>query len=108
MRAYFSSDFSIYSMPLNIVMSHPVGIVTVDAEIGEGCQILQNVTIGKVSGKSPVIGSNVFIGAGSIIIGDVKVGDNVVIGAGSVVVKNIPSNCTYINRIEPRILKNGR
>ena len=38
------------------------------------------------------IGSNVFIGAGSIVLPGVSIGDNVVIGAGSVVSKDIPSN----------------
>ena len=38
------------------------------------------------------IGSNVFIGAGSIVLPGVTIGDNVVIGAGSVVSKDIPSN----------------
>lgn len=38
------------------------------------------------------IGNNVWIGAGSIILGGVTIGDNSVIGAGSVVTKSIPSN----------------
>ncbi len=38
------------------------------------------------------IGSNIFIGAGSIILPGVTVGDNVVIGAGSVITKNVPDN----------------
>jgi acetyltransferase-like isoleucine patch superfamily enzyme len=38
------------------------------------------------------IGSNVFIGAGAIILPDVVIGDNVVIGAGSLVNKNVPAN----------------
>lgn len=38
------------------------------------------------------IGSNVWIGANSVILPGVTIGDNVVIGAGSVVTKNIPSN----------------
>lgn len=33
---------------------------------------------------------NVFIGAYSIIIGDVKIGSNVIIGAGSVITKDVP------------------
>ena len=37
------------------------------------------------------IGSNCFIGAGTIILGNVKIGDNVVIGANSLVNKDIPS-----------------
>ena len=39
-----------------------------------------------------VIGNNVWIGGGAIILPGVTIGDNVVIGAGSVVTKNIPSN----------------
>lgn len=38
------------------------------------------------------IGNNVFIGAGSRILYDVKIGDNVVIAAGSIVTRDIPSN----------------
>lgn len=36
------------------------------------------------------IGNNVFIGAYSIILYDVKIGNNVIIGAGSVITKDIP------------------
>lgn len=39
-----------------------------------------------------VIGNNVWIGGGVIIMPGVTIGDNVVIGAGSVVTKDIPSN----------------
>lgn len=39
-----------------------------------------------------VIGNNVWIGGGSVILPGVKIGDNVVIGAGSVVTKSIPSD----------------
>ncbi|WP_253200562.1 DapH/DapD/GlmU-related protein [Clostridium sp. CF012] len=35
------------------------------------------------------IGNNVFIGAGSIILPNVKIGNNVIIGAGSIVTKDI-------------------
>lgn len=36
------------------------------------------------------IGDNVFFGANSTILYDVKIGDNVIIGAGSLVNKDIP------------------
>ena len=39
-----------------------------------------------------IIGDNVWIGGGAIIMAGVVIGDNVVIGAGSVVTKDIPSN----------------
>ncbi len=38
------------------------------------------------------IGSNVWIGAGAVIVPGVHIGDNTVIGAGSVVTKDIPAN----------------
>ena len=39
-----------------------------------------------------VIGDNVWIGGGAILMPGVTIGDNVVIGAGSVVTKDIPSD----------------
>lgn len=39
-----------------------------------------------------IIGDNVWIGGGAIIMPGVTIGNNVVIGAGSVVTKNIPDN----------------
>ncbi|OOM16544.1 acyltransferase [Clostridium saccharobutylicum] len=39
-----------------------------------------------------IIGNNVFIGWGSIILPGSIIGDNVIVGAGSVVTKNIPPN----------------
>ena len=45
-----------------------------------------------VQEKRITIGSNVWIGANSIILPGVKIGDNVVIGAGSVVCHDIPNN----------------
>jgi len=39
-----------------------------------------------------IIGNNVWVGANSVILPNVKIGDNVVIGAGSIVVKDVPPN----------------
>jgi len=39
-----------------------------------------------------VIGSNVFIGSGAIILPGVTIGDNVIIGAGSIVTKSFEGN----------------
>lgn len=38
------------------------------------------------------IGSNVFVGAGTIVLPGVRIGNNVIIGAGSVVSRSIPDN----------------
>lgn len=39
-----------------------------------------------------IIGDNVWIGSGAIIMPGVTIGNNVVIGVGSIVTKNIPDN----------------
>ena len=68
------------------------------AVIGEDCRIYQNVTIGEVNRKAPIIGRNCLIGAGAIILGDIKIGENVKIGAGAVVSTDIPDNCTVVSQ----------
>lgn len=72
------------------------------AIIGKNCTIFHHCTIGsntfddsKHTG-SPVIGDNVFIGAGAKIIGNVKIGNNVRIGAGCIVCEDIPDNATVV------------
>lgn len=68
------------------------------AEIGENCWIYQNVTIGEVDKKAPVIGDNCLIGAGAVIIGGIKVGSRVKVGAGAVVSADIPDGCTVVSQ----------
>ena len=68
------------------------------AQIGENCCIYQNVTIGEIDRKVPVIGNNCLIGAGAVIIGDIRIGDNVKIGAGAVVNTNVPDNYTVVSQ----------
>ena len=46
----------------------------------------------KTQTKPVIIGDNVWIGGGVIILPGVTIGNNVVIGAGSVVTKDIPDN----------------
>ncbi|GIN73178.1 galactoside O-acetyltransferase [Bacillus sp. J14TS2] len=59
-----------------------------------------------------VIGDNVWIGAGAIILPGVRIGENTVIGAGSVVTKDIPANviavgspCRVVREINEHDLK---
>lgn len=66
--------------------------------IGDRVQICQNVTIGRNFGdkRVPVIGNNVYIGAGSVVFGEIEIGDNVIIGSNSLINKSIPPNCTVV------------
>lgn len=64
--------------------------------IGENCTIFGNVTMGskwshgKCEGEAPVIGKNVLIGAGAVILGAVHIGNNAIIGANAVVTMDVP------------------
>lgn len=66
--------------------------------IGNNCQINQNVTIGRNFGDKdvPILGDNVYVGAGSVIFGEIKIGNNVIIGSNSLVNKDIPDNVTVV------------
>lgn len=68
------------------------------AVIGENCTIQQHVTLGGGGGPDglPVLGNNVVVGAGAVILGGVHIGNNVRIGANAVVLTDIPDNCTAV------------
>lgn len=76
------------------------------AAIGARCRIYQNVTIGEVEGKAPVIGEGCLIGAGAVLVGDIRIGADVKIGAGAVVHQDVPDGCTVVAQ-PPRIWKRG-
>lgn len=66
-------------------------IVNGNAKIGDNCQFHGNNCIGNkgvLSDKAPVLGDNIDIGVGAVIIGDISIADNVRIGANATVVKS--------------------
>lgn len=69
-------------------------------KIGKNCTIYSNVVLGDKHGIDgngyPIIGDNVTIGAGAIILGNLKIAENSVIGANSVVIKDIPKNAVAV------------
>ncbi len=68
-----------------------------DAVIGDRCGIQQDVTIGMSMGPGvPVIGDDVYIGAGAKVLGRVSVGDGAVIAANSLVISDVPPRSTAI------------
>lgn len=68
----------------NVTLAPRVHILAHDASTKKE---LGYTKIGKV-----LIGNNVFIGASSIILPNVKIGNKVIVGAGSVVSKDVPDN----------------
>lgn len=78
-------------------IAHGTGIVIGGyAKIGRNALLLHQVTIGAPSpervAKMPVIGDNVFLGAGAKVIGGIRVGNDVFIGVNAIVAQNIPDN----------------
>ena len=69
-------------------------VVNPTAVIGNNCNLSQFTTIGSNDDKAAEIGDNTYIGPGVCIVENVKIGSNVTIGAGSVVTKDIPDNAT--------------
>lgn len=95
-----------------LFIDHGSGVVIGEtAEIGENVTIYQGVTLGgtgKETGKRhPTVGDNVVIGAGSHLLGSIKVGDNVKVGAGSVVVHDVPSDSTVVGNPGRPVIMGG-
>ncbi len=69
-------------------------VINTRARIGKNCNIAHNVTIGQANrGKLegyPTIGDNVWIGTGSVIVGNIKIGSNVLIAPNSFVNVDVP------------------
>ena len=78
-----------------------------DVKIGENCSVVSGVLIGTLGlGDKgvPVIGDNVYIGAGAKILGGIQIGNNVKIGANAVVLNDVPDGATAVG-IPARILE---
>jgi len=87
------------------VLIHSYGVVINTAVCGgSDIKIEHLVTIGAEGKESPVLGNNIFIGAGAKIIGGVKIGNNVKIGANAVVVDDVPDGATAVG-VPAKIVK---
>ena len=64
-----------------------------DVVVGDNSLISQNVTLARYKKNPgvPRLGDRVYVGPGTVIVGDVEIGDDVIIGANSLVNKSIPS-----------------
>lgn len=79
------------------VLIHSNGVV-INSQVrgGSDVKLEHEVTIGEEKGQCPVLGDDVFVGAGAKIIGGVTVGSHVKIGANSVVLSDIPDKVTAV------------
>jgi serine O-acetyltransferase len=82
-------------------------VLNPDTVIGKNCTLRHGVTIGNRNSEHdvPVIGDDVDIGVGAVIMGAVVVDDNVSIGANAVVLCDVPDNHIVVGvlaRVIPR------
>ena len=66
-------------------------------KIGKNLWMHHNVTIGMIGEGRPVIGENVYIGTGAVILGGITIGNNVRIGANAIVVDDVPDNAVVVS-----------
>ena len=112
----------------NCVIHAPVWIGD-NVKIGKGCKIQafafippgieigDNVFIGPnvcfTNDKHPpsgqwektIVGNNVSIGAGAIIMPSANIGNNAIIGAGAIIVNEVPANMAAISKMSKSILQ---
>lgn len=72
----------------NVTLTSGSKLLTHD---GSTKKILGYSRVGRID-----IGNDVFIGASSIVLPNVKIGDKVIVGAGSIVTKDIPDNSVVV------------
>ncbi len=89
------------------IWHHGALVINGDARIGENCTFHGQCCIGNDgrSDAAPVIGNNVDIGAGAMIIGDITIADHVTIGAGAVVTKSCHEKGATLVGVPAKILK---
>lgn len=96
-------------MGRGVMMDHATGVVIGEtAVVGDNVSMLHRVTLGG-SGAStgirhPTVGHGVLLGAGTTILGPVRVGYSSKIGAGSLVVTDVPHQSVAVG-VPARVIR---
>jgi serine O-acetyltransferase len=87
------------------VLIHATGIV-INGNVRGGSNVYleHQVTIGAERRHSPVLGDDVFIGAGAKVLGAVRIGNGARVGANAVVVHDVPAHTTVVG-IPARVIR---
>lgn len=81
-------------------LAHPVGVVIGPVNMGRNVEIFQNVSLGRRDrddafsgpGSRALVGDNVIIYSGAVVVGGVRIGSGASIGANAVVLCDVPEN----------------
>lgn len=87
-----------------LYVPHPVGTVIMARRLGARVSLISGITIGmRATPDFPLLGDDVFVGAGARILGGIVIGDGANIGANAVVLKDVPPGATAVG-VPARIL----
>ena len=80
-----------------LYVPHPVGTVVMARRIGARVSLISGITIGmRQTHEFPVLGDDVFVGAGARILGALTIGAGASIGANAVVLGDVPPGATAV------------
>lgn len=83
-----------------LYIGHIGGVhINPDAILGRNCNLTHRITIGaSAMGRSgiPVVGDDVYIGTGAVLVGKIKVGSGAKIAANTLVMTNVPEGATVM------------
>jgi serine O-acetyltransferase len=101
-------DLGKTSIGAGLFVSHGQGTILSAEHIGTNLWVHHGVTVGwdYRGERRPIIGDNVFIGAGAKVLGAITVGDGAQIGANAVVMCDVPAGATAVG-IPAQILPPG-
>lgn len=112
---YYASSF-LYGVRIDnhvvidagIYLPHGQVVITGITRIGRGCYLAPFTGIGLIPGSAigPTIGSDVQVGTGAKILGDLTIGNGARIGTNAVVLKDVPAGATAIG-VPARIIESS-
>lgn len=104
----FSIPINVFGPGLSIAHAGTI-VVNSGAKIGANCRLHVCVNIGTEAGKSsdaPTVGDNCYIGPGVKMFGKIVIGSNVAIGANSVVNRSFPGGGVSLGGIPAKVISN--
>lgn len=102
----FSIPINVFGPGLSIAHRGTI-VVNAGAKVGCNCRLHVCVNIGTAAGQcrdAPHIGDNCYIAPGAKIFGKIEIGSNMVIGANSVVNKSFPVGNATLGGIPAKII----
>ena len=79
-----------------LVFNHGDIVINKSCVIGKNVNLVGGNCIGGTNNGAPKIGDNVFIGYGTIILGNINIGNDCKIGGGAIVTKDVPPRATVV------------